>query len=116
MRLELRLNDLQDYITRVHISYSRMQHYVRAAHKYEQLTMEDFAGKMISHDLNSVVSLIERIHAFVAPQDEGYINSGILEMLAKTFEEVSPSTKKNNGFLWFEGVLEEWFLLTHLWN
>ncbi|KAL3273064.1 hypothetical protein HHI36_014519 [Cryptolaemus montrouzieri] len=86
MRLELRLNDLYDYLTRVDVIYSRMEDYVKATHKYERLTLEDFAKSIISHDGSSVINLMERIHTFLVPHGEGLVTSGILGLLVKSFQ------------------------------
>lgn len=88
VRLELRLNDLLDYITRMEANYRRMQNYGTEEKDYERLTMEDFAQSVISHDPSSVVNLVERIHAFVVPHRRGITNSGLFGLLANAMQVI----------------------------
>ncbi|KAL1497458.1 hypothetical protein ABEB36_008426 [Hypothenemus hampei] len=88
VRLELRLNDLLDYLTRMEANHRRMLKYSTAEKEYERLTLEDFARSVISHDPSSVLNLVERIHAFVAPNRRGITNNGLLELLANAMQEV----------------------------
>lgn len=86
VRLELRLNDLLDYISRMDANYRRMQNYGTEEKDYERLTMEDFAQSVISHDASSVVNLVERIHVFVVPHRRGITNSGLFVLLANAMQ------------------------------
>ncbi|XP_050311529.1 uncharacterized protein LOC126747077 [Anthonomus grandis grandis] len=88
VRLELRLNDLLDYLTRMQTSYNRMQQYATERREYERLTLENFAKSVISHDTNSAINLVERIHAFVVPNGRGISNTGLFELLAISMQEV----------------------------
>ncbi|CAG9773548.1 unnamed protein product [Ceutorhynchus assimilis] len=88
VRLELRLNDLLDYITRMDANYRRMQKYGTGDKTYERLTLEDFAESVISHDSSSVVNLVERIHAFVVPNGRGISDTGLFDLLANAMQEV----------------------------
>ncbi|VEN36571.1 unnamed protein product [Callosobruchus maculatus] len=91
IRLELRLNDLQDYITRTNVIYRHFRNYADKQQEYEQLTLKDFAKYAVSHDSSSVASLLERIHAFVQPSArslDGGNDQGLLGLLGKSLEEV----------------------------
>nr|CAH7755720.1 unnamed protein product [Callosobruchus chinensis] len=88
---ELRLNDLQDYITRTNVIYRHFRNYADKQQEYEQLTLKDFAKYAVSHDSSSVASLLERIHAFVQPTArslDGGNDQGLLGSLGKSLEEV----------------------------
>nr|CAH7755721.1 unnamed protein product [Callosobruchus chinensis] len=89
--VELRLNDLQDYITRTNVIYRHFRNYADKQQEYEQLTLKDFAKYAVSHDSSSVASLLERIHAFVQPTArslDGGNDQGLLGSLGKSLEEV----------------------------
>nr|CAI5866847.1 unnamed protein product [Callosobruchus analis] len=89
IRLELRLNDLQDYITRTNVIYRHFRNYADKQQEYEQLTLKDFAKYAVSHDSSSVASLLERIHAFVQPSArslDGGNDQGLLGLLGKSLE------------------------------
>lgn len=88
VRLELRLNDLLDYRTRIDASYRRMTKYALHQHAYEQLTLEDFARTVISHDPNSIVLLLERMHSFIVPNGNGISHTGLFKLLDSSLEEV----------------------------
>lgn len=84
MRLELRLNDLLDYITRMNVMHRSFQNYVNKSNDFERLTLEDFARTAISHDSNSVNNLIERIHAFIASDGRFISDNGLISLLQKS--------------------------------
>ncbi|XP_018572018.1 uncharacterized protein LOC108911535 isoform X1 [Anoplophora glabripennis] len=88
VRLELRLNDLLNYITKMDVNYRSFQNYVKDQNELERLTLEDFAKHVVSHDSNSINNLIERIHAFIAPSSRGITNTGLITLLLKSLEEV----------------------------
>lgn len=91
VRLELRLNDLINYITSIDVKYRHFQNYVKNRSEIERLTLEDFAKHVVSHDSTSVTSLVERIHAFVAPNGRGITNTGLIELLSKSLEVSFPA-------------------------
>lgn len=86
VRLELRLNDLLDYITRMDVNYRSFQNYVKDQSELERLTLENFAKHVTSHDSSSISSLAERIHAFIAPSNRGITNTGLIELLLKSLK------------------------------
>ncbi|CAG9863089.1 unnamed protein product [Phyllotreta striolata] len=88
VRLELRLNDLLNYMTRADVNFRSFQQYANQQNDFERLTLEDFARTVVSHDSNSVVNLMERIHAFIAPSGKGITDTGVLELLVKDFQEI----------------------------
>lgn len=85
LRLELHLNNLLDYMTRLNVFHSNMKHYVNAT-DIEDLTLQDFAKTVVSHDSGSVRSLLERIHAYIAPIDNGLGQTNILESIANSLK------------------------------
>lgn len=86
IKLELRLNDLLNFITHLGVVYRQMQYYVNST-DFERLTLEDFAKTVISHGSDSVGNLVERIHGFIAPADAGGLtDTGILGLLTETLE------------------------------
>ncbi|XP_060523218.1 uncharacterized protein LOC132700114 [Cylas formicarius] len=86
VRLELRLNDLLDYLTRVDTNFKRMENYAQHQKDFEKITLEDFAKSVVSHDASSIVNLVERIHAFVVPNARDITNTGIMELIARATE------------------------------
>ncbi|XP_028134319.1 uncharacterized protein LOC114329424 isoform X1 [Diabrotica virgifera virgifera] len=88
VRLELRLNDLLKYMTSTDVNFKSFLRYADRTKDFERLTLEDFARMVVSHDSNSVVSILERIHAFIVPSGIGISDTGILELLRKDIMEV----------------------------
>lgn len=79
IRLELKLNDFRDYVTRIDVAHRRMENYANNSEEIEKHTLEDFAKNVVSHDSSSVLSLLERIFSFVVPpMSIGVPDSGIL--------------------------------------
>lgn len=107
VRLELRLNDLLDYLTRMGTNYRRMQKYSKE--EYERLTLEDFAKSVISHDASSVVNLVERIHAFVVPSARGISNTGLFELLATSIQ-VGWNIENSNNLILCKSVCKTVYL------
>lgn len=83
IRLELKLNDFRDYITRVHVAYRHMKAYVNESNseEIERHTLEDFAKHVVSHDSSSVRSLLERIYNFIVPIGNGFLDMGLLKSI-----------------------------------
>lgn len=81
VRLELRLNDLLDYVTRMDAYYTRFQHYIKKEKDFERLTLEDFAKNVVSHDSSSVNNLLERIYAFFVSSNRGITDTGVMSLL-----------------------------------
>ncbi|XP_030758643.1 uncharacterized protein LOC115884266 [Sitophilus oryzae] len=86
-RLEMRLHDLLDYRARINAGYDRMTKYALHQHAYEQSTLEDFARTVISHDPNSIVHLLERMHSFVVPSGNGITDTGLFKLLESYLKE-----------------------------
>ncbi|XP_018322166.1 uncharacterized protein LOC108734901 isoform X1 [Agrilus planipennis] len=94
IKLELRVNDLLDYMTRIGVFYRNMRYYANTD-DLERHTLEDFAHNVISHDGGSVRSLLERVHAFVASNDKGLTNTGILHLLSHAAQEIEGDMRCN---------------------
>lgn len=86
IRLELKLNDLIDYLTRIHITYEYMVIYTSNETDIEEQTLEDFAKSVVSHDSSSTLSLMERIHSYVVPIGYGLHSSGLIQLLNEITE------------------------------
>ncbi|KAF5282500.1 hypothetical protein FQR65_LT14270 [Abscondita terminalis] len=85
IKFELRLHSLMDYITRINVFYKNMNYYTNHS-QIEQLTLEDFAKTVTSHDSDSVRSLLERIHAFVVPDEGSLTDTGIINWIGNLQE------------------------------
>ncbi|KAG5894129.1 hypothetical protein JTB14_004067 [Gonioctena quinquepunctata] len=96
IRLELRLNNLLDYITRMDVIYRNFQNYAEHKNDFERLTLEDFAKIAVSHDSSSVTSLVERIHAFVAPTGRGITDTGLMKTLVRSLESRNDVIKQGS--------------------
>lgn len=86
VRLELRLNDLLDYKTRLDVTYRHLQQYMTYKDEIERITLEDYAMSIVSHDPDSARNLIERIHAFIVPAGKGISDSGLLKLLGSSLQ------------------------------
>lgn len=86
VRLELRLNDLLDYKTRLDVTYRHLQQYMTYKDEIERITLEDYALSIVSHDPDSARNLVERIHSFVVPMGKGISDTGLLKMLEKSLQ------------------------------
>lgn len=86
VRLELRLNDLLDYKTRLDVTYRHLQQYMTYKDEIERITLEDYAMSIVSHDPDSARNLVERIHSFVVPTGKGIVDTGLLKLLGKSFQ------------------------------
>lgn len=82
LQLELRLNDLSDYLTRIDVNYRRMLEYAEERDHIEKATLIDFARHVVSHDPSSSINLLERIFTFLSPGRKGITDNGILHSLA----------------------------------
>ncbi|KAF7269606.1 hypothetical protein GWI33_017355 [Rhynchophorus ferrugineus] len=94
VRLELRLNDLLDYRGRIETSYLRMQKYTKHDN-YERLTLDDFASNVISHESNSIINLLERIHRFVVQDGDEISEAGLFNLLKNNLMEVEGDMRCN---------------------
>ncbi|KAJ8946873.1 hypothetical protein NQ318_006783 [Aromia moschata] len=92
VRIELRLNDLLDYMTTMNGTYKHLKNYVKEKRSVERWTLEDFSKHAVSHDSSSVSNLVERIHAFIVPNGRGIgiRNMGLLKLLKKYLEVILP--------------------------
>lgn len=86
VRLELRLNDLLDYKTRLDVTYRHLQQYMTYKDEIERITLEDYAMSIVSHDPDSARNLVERIHSFVVTTGKGIADTGLLKLLGKSLQ------------------------------
>lgn len=86
VRLELRLNDLLDYKTRLDVIYRHLQQYMTYKDEIERITLEDYAMSIVSHDPDSARNLVERIHSYVVPTGKGIADTGLLKLLGRSLQ------------------------------
>lgn len=94
IRIELKLNDLVDFVTRINLNYRYFGEYTKNESEIERHTLEDFATLAVSHDPGSTISLLERIHAFIVPYGRGISSSGLLNLIKESNqvgEKIPPS-------------------------
>ncbi|CAG9562206.1 unnamed protein product [Danaus chrysippus] len=81
-RLELRLHELGDLLSRVTSADRQMREYVRLQRELERITLEDFAEWCVSHDPGALPGLLERVHSLIAPPYRHLLGGGgILHMI-----------------------------------
>lgn len=82
IKVELRFNDLLQYIDDIDYTYSFMQEYSHHKDSIDRSTLEDYAKSVISHSSSSVRMRMERIHRFVVPKRKYLGHSSLIELLA----------------------------------
>ncbi|GJQ85436.1 hypothetical protein Trydic_g23862 [Trypoxylus dichotomus] len=84
IKVELRFNDLLQYIDDIDYAYSQMQEYAFRRDSIDRSTLEDFARSVISHSGGSVKSTMERVHRFIVPRRKFLGHSTLVDLLAST--------------------------------
>ncbi|KPJ14355.1 hypothetical protein RR48_01956 [Papilio machaon] len=79
-RLELRLHELADLLSRVAAANRQMREYVRLQQELERATLEDFAEWCVSHDSGALPGLLERVHSLISPPHKHLLGRGILQL------------------------------------
>lgn len=80
-RLELRLHEMSDLLSRVSSADRQMREYVRYQQELERSTLQDFAGWCVSHDPGSLPGLLERIHSLIVPPHKNLLGRGLLQLM-----------------------------------
>lgn len=80
-RLELKLNEVSDLLSRVENADRLMREYVSRQEDLESVTLENFAAWVVAHGPTSLVGLIERIHALVVPGHGHALGKGLLLLM-----------------------------------
>nr|XP_032517092.1 uncharacterized protein LOC116769964 isoform X2 [Danaus plexippus plexippus] len=90
-RLELRLHELGDLLSRVTSADRQMREYVRLQRELERTTLQDFAEWCVSHDPGALPGLLERVHSLIAPPYKHLLGGGgILHMILSDLQEEHP--------------------------
>ncbi|XP_045773209.1 uncharacterized protein LOC123872741 isoform X1 [Maniola jurtina] len=89
-RLELRLHEMADLLSRVASADRQMREYVRLQKELERTTLEDFAQWCVSHDPGALPGLLERVHALIAPPHKHLLGRGILNLVLDDLQEEHP--------------------------
>lgn len=84
IKVELRFNDLLQFVDDVDHAYSQMQEYANRKDHIDRSTLEDFAKNIVSHHSFSVNSQLERVHRFIVPRRKFLGHSALLDLLAST--------------------------------
>ncbi|XP_013143942.1 PREDICTED: uncharacterized protein LOC106107598 isoform X3 [Papilio polytes] len=89
-RLELRLHELADLLSRVAAANRQMREYVRLQQELERATLEDFAQWCVSHDSGALPGLLERVHSLISPPHKHLLGRGILQLALDDLQEDHP--------------------------
>ncbi|XP_045498674.1 uncharacterized protein LOC123696512 isoform X2 [Colias croceus] len=89
-RLELRLHEMADLLSRVESADRMMREYVKLQQELERRTLEDFADWCVSHDRGALPGLMERIHALIVPPYKHLFVRGLMELIVDDLEEKHP--------------------------
>ncbi|XP_023948444.2 uncharacterized protein LOC112053291 isoform X1 [Bicyclus anynana] len=89
-RLELRLHEMADLLSRVAVADLQMREYVRLQKELERSTLENFALWCVSHDSTSLPGLLERVHSLIAPPHKHLLGRGILNLVLDDLQEEHP--------------------------
>ncbi|CAG5038295.1 unnamed protein product [Parnassius apollo] len=85
-RLELRLHEMADLLSRVASANRKMREYVRLQQELERATLEDFAEWCVSHDSGALPSLLERVHSLISPPHKHLLGRSILQLVLDDLE------------------------------
>ncbi|CAH2048303.1 unnamed protein product, partial [Iphiclides podalirius] len=80
-RLELRLHEMADLLSRVASANRQMREYVRLQQELERATLENFAEWCVSHDSGGLPSLLERVHSLISPPHKHLLGRSILDLV-----------------------------------
>lgn len=85
-RLELKLNEMSDLLSRVESADRQMRQYVRLQRELERRTLEEFASWCVSHDSGALPGLLERVHALVVPPHAHLLSHGLLDLVVSDLQ------------------------------
>ncbi|XP_063536055.1 uncharacterized protein LOC134745886 isoform X3 [Cydia strobilella] len=88
-RLELRLHEMADLLSRVSSANRQMREYVSIQQELEPSTLQDFAEWCVSHDPGALPGLLERVHSLVVPPHTHLLGRGILQLVLDDIQEQS---------------------------
>ncbi|XP_063384297.1 uncharacterized protein LOC134670393 isoform X1 [Cydia fagiglandana] len=88
-RLELRLHEMADLLSRVSSANRQMREYVSIQQELEPSTLQDFAEWCVSHDPGALPGLLERVHSLVVPPHTHLLGRGIMQLVLDDIQEQS---------------------------
>lgn len=91
-RLELRLHEMADLLSRVASADRQMREYVKLQQELERSTLEDFAEWCVSHDPSALPGLLERVHALVVPPHHHLLGRGLLQLVLDDLQVCSTNS------------------------
>lgn len=79
-KLELRLHELADLLSRISNSDKHMREYVGLQQELERSTLEDFAQWCVSHDSSALPGLLERVYSLIVPPHNNLLGRGLMQL------------------------------------
>ncbi|XP_049872978.1 uncharacterized protein LOC126371706 isoform X1 [Pectinophora gossypiella] len=89
-RLELRLLEMSDLLSRIASADRRMREYVRYQRELERDTLENFAKWCVSHDPGALPDLLERVHSLIVPPHKNLLGRGLLQLVLDDLQQDHP--------------------------
>ncbi|XP_060803250.1 uncharacterized protein LOC106138026 isoform X2 [Amyelois transitella] len=89
-RLELRLHEMADLLSRVSAADAKMREYVTLQRDLEKITLENFAMWCVSHDSGALPSVLDRVHALVAPPHKHLLGRDLFGLVLEDVGEEHP--------------------------
>lgn len=80
-RLELRLHETSDLLSRVATADRQMREYMRYQQELERSTLEDFAAWCVSHEPGALPGLLERVHSLIFPPHKHLLGRGLFHLV-----------------------------------
>ncbi|KAM3962598.1 uncharacterized protein ACR2FA_003224 [Aphomia sociella] len=89
-RLELRLHEMTDLLSRVASADRKMREYVSLQRDLEKSTLENFAEWCVSHDPGALPGLLERVHSLIDPPNKHLLGRNLFRLILEDVEEQHP--------------------------
>ncbi|XP_026327753.1 uncharacterized protein LOC113236030 isoform X2 [Hyposmocoma kahamanoa] len=86
-RLELRLHEMSDLLSRVATADRQMREYMRYQQELERSTLEDFASWCVSHEPGALPGLLERVHSLIFPPHKHLLGRGLLQLVLDDLQD-----------------------------
>lgn len=85
-RLELRLHEMSDLLSRVATADRQMREYMRYQQELERSTLEDFSFWCVSHEPGALPGLLERVHALIFPPHRHLLGRGLFQLVLEDLQ------------------------------
>lgn len=95
-RLELRLYEMSDLLSRMASADQRMREYMTIDQDLEQSTLENFASWCVSHEAGAVTNLLERLHSLVVSSHKHILGGSTFELLLEDLQVCRDFTETFN--------------------